>query len=267
MEKAALVLTSFGVADAGARALGLEKLAVEMGQALRGLEVRQAYTSVFIRKKLLKEGTIIPSLPECLAKLEEEGFRRVFLQPTHFTPGEEYSHKVIEAAESFRGSFGLMKIGEPLFYREENEQDDFEAGLQAVFSAHALAPGEELVLLGHGSPHRHNPVYEKLQQRADCRGLPVHIGVVEERDTPNFPMVLERLEGRGAKKVLLAPLLLSGGIHVREDMAGEQEGSWLSRLKSCGLAVRTELKGLAEYPAFRRLYINKALALVGADSP
>ena len=262
---AALVLVSFGVAGREARALGLEKLAREMGEALPDMEIRQAYTSVFIRKKLLKEGIIIPSLAECLAGLRQEGFQKVFLQPTYFTPGEEYNYKVIEAAEEFHGSFGLLKIGEPLFYQEGVGQDDFAAGLEAVFSAHHLEAGENLVLLGHGSPHQHNPVYEKLQERADRQELPVHIGVVEESDTPNFAMVLARLQAQKAKKVLLAPLLLSGGLHVHEDMAGKGERSWLSRLKAAGFEVRTELRGLAEYSAFRKLYLDKALKLVGSE--
>ena len=261
MVKPALILTSFGVAGREARALGLDKLAAEIQAALPGVEIRQAYTSVFIRKKLLKEGIIMPSLPDCLAGLRQEGFRRVYLQPTHFTPGEEYSHKVIEAAEGFRDSFELLRIGEPLFFKEA----DFPAGLKAVFAAHQLESHEELVLLGHGSPHQHNPVYEKLQEQADKAGLPVHIGVVEESDTPNFDMVLKRLQEKGAKHVLLAPLLLSGGVHVHEDMAGAEEGSWLSRLKKNGFAVRTELKGLAEYKAFRQLYINKALTLIKGE--
>lgn len=261
----ALVLVSFGVAGHEARALGLEKLAVEMGEALPGLEIRQAYTSVFIRKKLLREGIVIPSLGECLEELKQEGCEKVFLQPTYFTPGEEYAHKVTMPAKEFQGGFEVLKIGEPLFYREGPGQDDFAVGLGAVYAIHQLGDGEELVLLGHGSPHQHNPVYEKLQERADRQKLPVHIGVVEEGDTPNFSMVLARLQEKGARKVLLAPLLLSGGLHVREDMAGEGAGSWLSRLRKNGLEVRAELRGLAEYPAFRQLYINKALALVKGE--
>ena len=265
MDRSALVLISFGVAGHEARAKGLDKLAAELHDSLPGMEIRQAYTSAFIRKKLMKEGVIVPALPECLEDLRKEGFLRVFLQPTHFTPGEEYSHKVIEVAEDFSGSFELLKVGEPLFFSDAPGQDDFEAGLMAAFSAHRLAEEEEMVLLGHGSPHQHNPVYEKLQERADRQGLPVHIGVVEESDTPNFDMVLKRLQEKGVRKILLAPLLLSGGMHVHEDMAGEGAGSWLSRLRASGFEVRAELKGLAECPAFRKLYINKAVSLVEGE--
>jgi sirohydrochlorin cobaltochelatase len=48
-------------------------------------------------------------------------------------------------------------------------------------------------------------------------------------------------------------------------MAGEGAGSWLSRLKAAGFEVRTELRGLTEYPAFRKLYLAKALKLVGSE--
>ena len=118
------------------------------------------------------------------------------------------------------------------------------------------------MLLGHGSPHRHNPVYRLLQQRADEEGLPVHIGVLEEGDVPNFSMVLERLEKSGKKHVLLAPLLLAGGRHVTHDLAGEEDGSWKSRLQKAGFSVRLDRRTLGEKTAFRRIYIEKLYRLI-----
>ena len=120
-----------------------------------------------------------------------------------------------------------------------------------------------MVLLGHGSPHRHNPVYTLLQQRADEEGLPVHIGVLEEADVPHFAMVLDRLEKSGKKRVLLAPLLLAGGRHVTHDLAGDEPASWKSRLQKSGFSVRLDRRTLGERAAFRRIYIEKLYRLVG----
>ncbi|MBQ1417113.1 MAG: sirohydrochlorin cobaltochelatase, partial [Selenomonas sp.] len=74
--------------------------------------------------------------------------------------------------------------------------------------------------------------------------------------------VLARLKKRSSKKLLLAPLLLSGGAHVNEDIAGPEPESWLSRLQAEGFAVRTSLKGLGEYPAFQKLYVQRIQELV-----
>lgn len=114
--------------------------------------------------------------------------------------------------------------------------------------------------MGHGSPHQHNPVYDRLQQHINREDLPVHVGVLEPSDRPNFDDVVARLQKTGHKDVLLAPLLLTGGTHVQEDMAGDGPDSWKSRLEAAGYNVRVSLYGLGEYPAFRALYLDKAEA-------
>ena len=112
---------------------------------------------------------------------------------------------------------------------------------------------EDLILIGHGSPHRHNPVYENFQQ---LTGDNVHIGVIESTDTPNFADVAKRLEIRRADKILLAPLLFNGGVHVAEDIAGEGD-SWLNRLTALGYDCRVVRDGLGTFEKFRALYIDR----------
>jgi len=112
---------------------------------------------------------------------------------------------------------------------------------------------EDLVLIGHGSPHIHNPVYENLQRLA---GDKVHVGVIEENDTPNFDDVVKRLKISRAEKILLAPLLFNGGVHVTEDIAGEKN-SWQSKLSALGYKVRVIREGLGSYKNFREIYVKK----------
>ncbi len=263
--KRAIVLASFGVSEEQARQNCLEALAIDIAAAHPDYDLVQAYTSSFIRKRLQKRKVYVPSLEECLEELGRKGYEQVLVQPSHLTPGEEYSNKILASVQEFQGRFSRLAAGEPLFFREgkDDGQDDYSLGLDALWKA--LEPAEEeLVLLGHGSPHRHNPVYEILQERADAKGLPVHIGVLEESDTPSFSMVLERLKKRGRKSLLLAPLLLSGGIHVTEDLSGSGPNSWKSRLEGAGFSVRTSLKGLGEYPEIRALYVEKTNRLAKA---
>ncbi|TYZ21416.1 sirohydrochlorin cobaltochelatase [Selenomonas ruminis] len=255
VQKQALVFASFGVSDRRAREASLDAAEALLAERFPAFAVFSCYTSNFIRKRLAGQGINIPSLPDLLASLAEQGYSRVLVQPSHLTPGEEFDGKVLKAVEEARTLFpeGIL-VGRPVF----DSADDYQAVLAAILPELSLAAGEQLVLFGHGSPHHHNPVYERLQQVVDERHLPVHVGVLEPSDTPNLPMVISRLKQSGAQQVLLAPLLLAGGSHVTRDMAGDDESSWKSQLTAAGFTVRMKLQGLGEYLPFRELYAAKA---------
>ena len=256
--KQAILFASFGVVNAAARTACIDAAASQIAKAFPAYEVRQAYTSVFIKKKLAEQGIQVDSLPEALSKLQADGFSRVIIQPGYLTAGEEYEKKVLAVVEAQRQNFAELIISRPLMQQGKDCQDMLTV-LQQIFS---LENGEDLVLVGHGSPHQHNPAYENLQAAVDEKDLPIHIGVIEPTDTPDYAAVLARLKKRSSKKLLLAPLLLSGGAHVNEDIAGPEPESWLSRLQAEGFAVRTSLKGLGEYPAFQKLYVQRIQELV-----
>ena len=263
--KRAIVLASFGTSEAAARGSTLDLLAKEVQEAYPSVSVRQAYTSNFVRRRMASEGISAPSVPECLEALAQEGCEEVVVQPTHLSPGEEYENKILSLRPEFQRRFARFSLGTPLFFHEENgsaREADFAVGLRTVMDCFPPETDEQLVLLGHGSPHRHNPIYEELQDVADRKGWPVHIGLVEDTDTPNFSMVERRLKEKKADLVLLAPLLLTGGIHVSEDLAGEGEHSWKRRLQGLGFSVRVCMKGLGTFPEFRGLYLEKLRKLM-----
>lgn len=254
--KQALVFASFGVSEEQARKASLEATAALLRASFPAFGLFQAYTSGFIRKRLQGQGIVIPDLFSLLQELAGQGYSRVLIQPSHLTPGEEFDNKVLAAAEAAGTLFADgLAVGRPVF----DEPEDYGLVLETVLPELSLQEGEALVWFGHGSPHHHNPVYERLQQAADARQLPVHVGVLEPADTPDFGMVRKRLAECGAKNILLAPLLLAGGSHVMRDMAGDSEGAWKNRLLAAGFCVRTDLRGLGEHPAFRELYRRKVV--------
>jgi sirohydrochlorin cobaltochelatase len=111
--------------------------------------------------------------------------------------------------------------------------------------------------MGHGSPKRHNPVYEWVQEYADKKHLPVHVGVLEAEDYPNLDDVMKRLKEKGVKKVFLRPMLLTGGDHATVDMAGDQPDSWKNIVSAAGIEVRFSTKGLGENQLYRSIYIKR----------
>lgn len=237
--RSAIILTSFGSADDSIRKKIFDKLAAELQENFPAYEIRQAFTSNFMIKKLARRGILIAPPPEEISKLRAEGFEKIFLLPTHLTQGEEFDNKIkICAAPD-------VEIIPPLL----SEPIDIKF-FATILDCFKKFDDEDLILIGHGSPHRHNPVYENLQRFA---GDKIHIGVIEASDTPNFADVCKRLKTSRAEKILLAPLLFNGGVHVAEDIAGD----WFNRLSAQGYKVRVIRDGLGAFEKFRELYIKK----------
>jgi len=81
------------------------------------------------------------------------------------------------------------------------------------------------------------------------------VGAIE--GWPGLDELLPVLERQGAERVILAPLLLTAGAHVREDIAGPGPESWKSRLEAAGLTVHPVLEGLGRLPQVQGLYVRR----------
>lgn len=257
--KKAIILVSFGVIDEQIRHTCIDSITLKIKKYFPDYTVCTAFTSMFILKKLQNKNIQMDSLPEVLLKLQQEKYQEVVIQPTHLTPGEEYENKIIAVSKKYETAFSQLTVGRPVFSleNEKPDKDDYIIGLNCILQQIiSLAKAEEVVLMGHGSPHQHNPIYEILQRKADELKLPITIGVLEPNDYPGFEDVVVRLKNKNKKNIYLMPLLLAGGMHVMQDMAGESPDSWLNKLKRAGFIVRVYEKGLGENEAFQNIYIQ-----------
>ena len=80
------------------------------------------------------------------------------------------------------------------------------------------------------------------------------VGAVE--GYPEVDDLLIRIKESGAKRVVLAPLMVVAGDHARNDMAGAGPDSWKSRLESAGYPATCILKGLGSYRTIRQIYLS-----------
>ncbi len=238
--KTAIILISFGTSNEKVRNLTIDKLATEISATFPNFELRQAYTSNFIIKKLLQRGIKISNVDEQIANLRAEGFDKIILLSTHLTAGEEFDSKIkIHAADD-------VKVLSPIF------SDDLRKISEIILKCYPITD-EDLILIGHGSPNRHNPVYENFQRLIDENYQHIHVGVIEESDTPNFNHVVERLKNRNVKKILLAPLLFNGGMHVEKDI----KIFWRDKFINLGYDVKVCGDCLGTFKNFRELYLQK----------
>ena len=113
--------------------------------------------------------------------------------------------------------------------------------------------------MGHGTEHFANAAYCQLSYMFHDQGRPdVLVGTVE--GYPGLEQVLRRLEERPqVRKVVLRPLMVVAGDHAKNDLAGDEEGSWKRRIQAAGYETACVLSGLGERPEVRALFVRHAL--------
>lgn len=250
--KKAIVLASFGVADADMRKSYIDRLTNNVRAAFPDHVVWHVFTSGRIREKIKREAPDIFSLPEILERLKSERYQKVLIQPTHLSDGMEYRKKILGVAESYRKNFPHFIIGRPAILPGENDAAVFAA---LKWQAIPKDEAEEVVFMGHGSIDFHNPIYEKLQMYVDRHCSFISIGVLEASDYPNYEQVLARLQAKRRRSVYLMPLLFTAGMHVLQDLSGAERTSWKSRLMESGFSVRVYERGLGVNPLFQQIYM------------
>ena len=248
-DKQAILITAFGTSMPSARK-AIDNLVNAAKKAFPGADVRLAFTSNIIRRKLTREGkkNVPPTPVQALAALNDEGFKNVCVMPTHIIPGAEYDEikNVVDAWKTLTGKYGFkdLRLGKTFL----SSVDACDEMADILIKRFAKVPADTaVVLMGHGTPHHiANAMYSQLQvaldKKADGRFF---IGTVE--NTPLIEDVVVELKKAGLKKALLSPLMIVAGDHANNDMADKDDPeSWYSILKKEGFAVETMIKGLGE---------------------
>ena len=252
--KKGLLAVSFGTSVNETREKTIDAIEKELVAACPDHQLYRAWTSHMIIKKLKERDQVhIDTVKEALARMLADGVTEVTVQPTHVIKGIE-NDRMMEEIRSFADRFEQIRVGESLLSSEE----DFRQAIEAVMAEHEdLGEQEALVLMGHGTEHHVNPVYAALDYMFKDLGYEnVHVGTVEAY--PSFASALRLVKASGVKKVRLAPFMVVAGDHAMNDMAGEEEDSWKSRLEAEGYEVSCVLKGLGEYKGIQKLYAEHA---------
>lgn len=256
MTDKAVLVASFGTSHLDTLEKTIQPIEWDIAGRMPGRVQRRAFTSGMIQRKLEKrDGLHIDDVPQALERLAGEGFRDVVIQPTHIMNGEEYN-KLTEQAELYRGRFERLAVGRPLLSTLEDYRETVEVLTGTLSGA---APEKAVVYMGHGTEHFANPAYCQLEYLFHDRGrADVLVGTVE--GYPGFDEVLRRLAERPAvREVVLRPLMVVAGDHAKNDLAGEETGSWRSRLEEQGYAVSCVLAGMGEYAGIRSIFVRHAL--------
>lgn len=238
--KKAMLAVSFGTSYAEAEESCIRPVEEALAKAFPDHDLRRAYTSRKIIKKLRGQGIDVDNETEALKKLRAEGYEEISVVPTHILNGLEYE-KVKTAAKG-------LALSEPLL---ESEDDlDWMAELLGEIAAEE---GRSLLMMGHGTEHAADETYARLRTR-----LPegVYLACVEGEHS--LQKLLPQLNVLEKKELTLMPMMLVAGDHAHNDMAGEDADSWRSILEDQGFDLKIRMQGLGALPKTQQRFVQKA---------
>ncbi len=253
----AILLAAFGsrLPDASG---ALERMLGRARAEFPGLRVETALTSGTVRGHKARQGAGEASPEEVLTRLAAEGVRRLAVQSLHVVPGDEY-RGLERLAQSMSGAttqgaanFERIEVGRPLL----GNPGDIRRVAQALLTVlpPERAPGEAVLLMGHGTRGRANAVYAELARELRALDPLVLIGALEAE--PGLEAMVAELRRLDARRVHLMPLLFARGVHATRDMAGAGEKSWKTRLDRAGFECRAYVKGAGEHEALAGIWLE-----------
>ena len=248
--KKAILSVSFGTSYPDTLHKTIAATEQALAEAFPGWEVRRAFTSgMIIRKLKERDGVEIENVSQAMDRLEREGYTHVAVQSTHVMHGEEYE-KMLSQLEPYRLRMQIS-VGMPLLHSEA----DYTSVAQALLNwLPPLDADEALVLMGHGTTHFANSAYAQMEHMLQGLCDRVYLATVE--GYPALDSVQRQLAKRPEiRRLMLAPFMLVAGDHAQNDMSGDED-SWAEQLKNAGYPVRCILQGLGECPAIRALFVE-----------
>jgi len=269
-DKKAILVVSFGTTYPDTLKLTIESVEHKIKEAFPDYEVRRAFTSRIVIKKLAeRDGVQIDTETQALERLQAEGYKEVYIQPLHVVAGEEYD-KVNGMVTHYAHTkvFDKITLGRPLLYYmgQEGKPDDYLTAIKAIETQlPKLGHRDAVVFMGHGGVHPANAAYAALQIKLEEAGLN-NAFVYTVEGFPALNSVIEKLKKNKVQKVTLVPFMLVAGDHANNDMAGDENNSAKSQLLKAGFKVDVYVHGLGENTAIQDIYVQHLKVAIDANN-
>ena len=274
-----ILVVSFGTSFNDSRVADIKGIEDAIAAANPDWSVRRAFTAqIIINHIQARDDEHIDNMDQALDRAVANGVKNLVVQPTHLMHGAEYD-ELMEAVEAYKDQFASVKVAEPLLGEVGSDaavvNDDKKAvaedlTAEAVKTAGydsldaAKEDGVAFVFMGHGTSHTAKVSYSQMQTQMNELGYEnVFIGTVEgEPEETACEEVIKAVAEAGYTKVVLRPLMVVAGDHANNDMAGEDEDSWLSQFNASGKfdSVDTQISGLGGIKAIQDLYVAHTAA-------
>jgi sirohydrochlorin cobaltochelatase len=257
---AGILLVAFGTTVPEAKE-AYHHIEARVKAAFPNYEVRWAYTSGMVRRKLKTQGIETQSPAVAITQMSDEGFKRIAVQSLHIIPGAEYSElqETVARLQNLPKGVESVEIDDPLITTHSDLMQTTQALSQWALSF--KKKDEALVLMGHGSEHNANVYYPALQYYFQQVDPTIFIGTVE--GYPTLTDVIKQLKNNHIKQVWLAPFMTVAGDHAVKDMSGDDDSSWKKILEKEGFTVKINLTGLGQISTITDIWIEHLKTTIG----
>lgn len=270
----AIVLAAFGTTTKARVTYDFfeEQLRRQLSLDSENLKISWAFTSEIIRersnKKFKQQGIDRQylSLAQVLANLENEGYRKVVVQPLHIFPGQEFM-EVRKVVRAFKILGLRIELGQALLDRWKSVFTTIDV-LQADFENPQNGCN---VIVAHGTPKTSpasNNTYLGLDLYLKQKFSHVFLGTVS--GLPTREQALASAKNCAASRIRFIPLMFVAGDHIMRDIMGTKPNrrgqmSWSTEIKQAGFETDvinfnykdiSLLKGLGFYPAVNQIFIK-----------
>jgi sirohydrochlorin cobaltochelatase len=251
-------------------------------------EVKIAFTSNQIRNYWRKQSidfiesqglplslSDISGILGTIGRLNDDGFREIIVQPTHLYHGEQF----IDLSEYIRGLNSIktvkdkwlpfakpIALGRPLLgtwgTKYDYKKDIKKLCIALKYHAElAEEKGSALVYMAHGNEYMSSGIFIEFQKiMQNTYNIPVYCGTMEGH--PDLAEIFHQIALDNIKNILLTPLLVTAGDHVKNDMTGEKD-SWQSFFLAKGLTVNTLCMGLASLETVAEIFAGHIIDAAG----
>ena len=249
-----LLVLSFGTSFNDSRRLNIGAIESDLEKAFPDYSVRRGFTANIVIDHIQnRDGVKIDDVDEAMNRAVDNNVKNLVIQPTHLMNGLEYQ-ELEEQVAQYADAFDKIAIGKPLLTSE----DDFKRVEQALVDwTSEYDDGETAIcFMGHGTEAESNEVYQKMQDLLTADGHDNYfVGTVEA--SPSLEDVLAKVKAGSYKRVVLEPLMVVAGDHANNDMAGEEEDSWISMFEASGSfdSVEAQIAGLGSIDEIQELYV------------
>lgn len=270
-----ILVVSFGTSFNDSRVADVKGIEDAIQEAFPDWSVRRAFTAqIIINHVQARDGEKIDNVDQALDRAVSNGVKNLVIQPTHLMHGAEYD-ELMETVDNYKDKFETVKIAEPLLGEVGSDatviNDDKKAVAETLTAEAVKDSGYDsldaakedktaYVFMGHGTAHVAKVSYSQMQSQMKDLGYDnVFIGTVEgEPEDTACEAVIKAAADAGYTKIVLRPLMVVAGDHANNDMAGEDDDSWVSMFKASGNfeSVDTQIHGLGSVDAIEQIYVQ-----------
>ena len=247
-DKASVLMVHFGTTFDDTRKNTIDAVNDEAKKEFPDMEIREAYTSRIIMRRLKERGIVKDNPAEALDKLAKEGYTHIIVQPTNVINGVE-SKTLEQQLEMHKDKFKEIRTGSALLSTPE----DYKAVAEIIDKeVGKVTDNEAVVLVGHGTHDNGNAAYPAMDYTAKSMGYKFYVGTIE--GFPEFDDVVKGLKKDNIKKVILMPFMFVAGDHANNDIAVDRKEA----LEKEGFTVEVKLTSLGMMEDIRKMFIDHA---------